>query len=367
MQVNRISCRSWRNLADGSICPHGGVNLFYGDNAQGKTNLLEAIWMCTGERSFRGAKDSDLIAFSKPAAEISLDFSTREREQNIRIAFSPDGKTAELNHVKKTGVSALSGHFLAVVFSPVHLSLIKGGPDGRRRFADSALCQLKVSYRVLLSEYRRAVAQRNALLRDTKSPVFDEMLSVWEARIARIGSRIAYQREKYIERILPAAEEFYHGLSGQKETFSAACTDACGVTPEERERRLLEELFLSRAEDKKTLSTSVGPHRQDITVLIDGRSARDFGSQGQQRSAALALKLAEAEALIDFYGEQPVALLDDVMSELDAKHQDYILNRLHGWQVFITCCDPAPLRALSDGKAFFVENGRISECEQPPD
>ncbi len=366
MRVEKLAFSGYRNLQEGEWIPSAGVNIVYGDNAQGKTNLLEAVWLFTGGRSFRGARDSELVGFGKEKASLHLEFYAQERMQEAEITIQKR-RSAVLNGVPQPAASRLTGRFCAVVFSPAHLSLIKDGPEERRRFLDAAYCQLRPGYISSLSEYTRTLAQRNALLKDARASVLprnacEDMLDVWDRKLAQAGSRLMTAREAYVRKIQPLAAAIYDGLSGGRERFSLCLrevgeSDGKACTPE----WLFSQLQTARQADLAAGFTTVGPHRTDLEVHINDMSARVFGSQGQQRSAVLALKLAEASILREVTGEQPVALLDDVMSELDVFRQDYILNHIHDWQVFITCCDPAAIRRLDGGSVYRVENGHITQ------
>ena len=364
MLVTRLDFENFRNLKDGSVRPVPGVNIVYGSNAQGKTNLLEAFWFFTGGRSFRGSKDGETVAFGAEKASLKLEFYAAGRDQEAEISIARR-RSAVLNGVPQPAASRLAGQFCAVVFSPAHLSLIKDGPEGRRRFLDAAYCQLRPGYVRVLTDFQRTLTQRNALLKELRAGLGDDrLLSVWDERLAQTGAQVFAARAAYIRRLSGPAGDIYSGLSGGKEGFALRYESTAGedgTSPAEARDRLYEKLRTSHAADLAAGFTTVGPHRDDLSGEISGLSARVYASQGQQRSAVLALKLAEASVLREVTGEQPVALLDDVMSELDISRQDYILNHIHGWQVFLTCCDPSAVMRLSAGRAFHVEAGRITE------
>lgn len=364
MRAERLEIRDFRNLRETVWRPGPGVNVIWGENAQGKTNLLEALWLFTGSKSFRGARDRELIALEQTEAALSLAFHAESREQQAVIKIA-SRRTAELNGIPQSSASLLAGHFCGVVFSPAHLTLVKGGPEERRRFVDAAYCQLRPGYLGSLREYMRALAQRNNLLKDCRGHGdLAMMLEIWDQRLAIAGARMLRARSAYIGRLQKAAEEIYRGLSAGKETFCVRYRPAGkgleeGLGQEDQALsaalyRIFEE---NRDADIAAGFTTAGPHRDDLEVEIAGLPARVYGSQGQQRSAVLALKLAEATLLRQVTGEQPVALLDDVMSELDASRQDYILNHIHDWQVFVTCCDPEPLRRMEGGVEFHMKQG----------
>ncbi|MBQ7726783.1 MAG: DNA replication and repair protein RecF, partial [Clostridia bacterium] len=262
-------------------------------------------------------------------------------------------KTAFLNDNRLKTAAALAGTFHAVVFSPNDLSLIKDGPAVRRRFLDLAIGQLFPSYIPLLREYLRAVTQRNQLLKSYQyDPSLSVMLEVFEREIAEKGRKIIAFRKKYVAAINTFLPVFYEELSSGKERLDMQYH--CVL-----EEPFEETLEKSRKKDMFTGSTSVGPHRDDLLFTINGTDARAFGSQGQKRSVALAVRLAEAHVVERQTGEMPVFLLDDVMSELDPGRQQYILNHIKGIQSFLTCCDPSDTAGLKDGKIFYVENGSV--------
>lgn len=364
MQVNRLTFEGFRNLQDGEFVPCSGVNVITGENAQGKTNLLEAIWLFTGGRSFRMAKDRELVAFEKEESRLTMDFFVGEREQTAQIAVK-GRRSATLNGITLSSAAKLAGVFCGVVFSPAHLSLIKGGPQERRHMMDAAYCQLRPSYVKALTDYNRVLTQRNALC---KAGVFsagaEELFDLWDKQLAQTGCLLIHSRQLYLKRMAPEARKIYDGLCSGKEDFDlqyvGTVPDTADLTAAEIARQLYEQLKKHREEDLAAGFTTVGPHRDDLEVLINGNSARHFGSQGQQRSAVLAMKLAEATLLQEVTGEKPVALLDDVMSELDISRQDYILNHIQDWQVFITCCDSTSIFKLINGREFKMSGGKLS-------
>ena len=362
MTVNSVKIKNFRNIADLSFTADNGVNVIYGENAQGKTNILESIWLFTGCKSFRGAKDSELIKFSEDFAKINLEFSNNLREKKSEIIIADKKKNASLNGVSLRSTAELIGSFYAVIFSPVHLSLIKDGPSARRKFLDTALCQLKPSYAEHLAGFKRALIQRNALLKDLhlNSQLYD-MLDTWDDQLARYSACVIKERLQYIDLLSEYSKSIYSGISENKENFSVFYSKKMDKDLSVKDIYLseIENLKNSRKEDIFSKTTTVGPHRDDLEILINNVSARSFGSQGQQRSCALALKLGESEIIKKVTGETPVALLDDVMSELDEKRQDYVLNHINDRQVFLTCCDPSQVLRLCGGKSFLVKGGEI--------
>lgn len=360
MIVNSLYLKNYKNILNMSLSFDEKVNVIYGENAQGKTNILEALWLFTGTRSFRSVKDADQIMFGKNSGEIEVNFSAYGREQSQKIIFG-EKKESFINDIKQNSVSSFAGNYYAVIFSPEHLSLVKGGPAERRSFIDNALCQIKPKFGEYLSKYKKNLIQRNALLKDYRfNSSIEPLLEIFEENLAQIGTQIIIQRLKYLEVLKKEAKEIYFGISSKKEEIDIRYIPSFKFENEEDiKENFRTALKKSRDEDALSLSTSAGPHRDDIEVEINGISARKFGSQGQQRSCVLALKLAEASVLKNKTGEMPIALLDDVMSELDESRQDYILQKIEDWQVFITCCDPNTILRLKQGKTFHIKSGEV--------
>jgi len=358
MRIEKTQLKNYRNIENIEIEPCDGVNIIYGENAQGKTNILESIYLFTGLKSFRSSKDSELVYFGKERAEIRTEFFSGGRNQSAEIKIT-DRRRAVLNGVSLPSPTGLMSKFPAALFSPGFLSLIQNGPSERRKFIDSAICQIHPKFAVILSEYTKLLKQRNAVLRNNEN--YNEtklFLECINESFAAAGEKVYAERKKYLSELLPFVEDIYNGLSSGKEkiTFSY-------LKKGDSEDRLAFEEILKNHEKADICSgmTLTGPHRDDIDININSVSARNFGSQGQKRSAAIALKLSEAEIIKNMTGENPVILLDDVMSELDASRQDYILNHIEGKQVFITCCDPSAVRILNVGKTFNIINGGIKE------
>lgn len=361
MKINSIEIQNFRNI-DNLKLDFDNVNIIYGENAQGKTNLIEAIYLFTGSKSFRGVRDKELVKFDCDCSNLKIEFENKSRAQNAEMHIDKK-RTVKLNGVSKKSAVSLGDELKAVIFSPVHLSMVKDGPSERRHFIDNALCQLKSNYRNVLKEYNRCLAQRNMLLKDiAKNSSLVDMLYIWDKNLAVSGAKIIFQRKKYIDALLPYASDVFNGLSKGREKIDLqlkGCFDYEGFTVEEIECKLIKSLEECRGNDLLNRITTTGPHRDDMEILINGKSARSFGSQGQQRSCVLALKLAEASLLKKMTDDEPLALLDDVMSELDISRQDYILNHIKDWQVFITCCDANTILRLKNGKTFHIQNGGL--------
>lgn len=355
MIIKKLTLTDFRNIRSAEIEPVPGINVIYGKNAQGKTNLLEAIWCFTGAKSFRGSKDTELKNLNSEKAKIAIEFFDEGRDQDCIIEIDKKRK-AVLNGVEYQNASSLAGKMNAVVFSPLDLNIIKDGPIFRRKFLDLSICQLYPVYLNLLRKYTRALDQRNKILKDIKfNPSVEEFLTDFENELADVGTQIIEYRTEFIKKLQKYLPEIYNGISDGKEEITIVYETTSG----EGKEKYIKALKKNRNSDIFMCSTSVGPHRDDLDIKINGLSSRTYSSQGQKRSAAIALKLAESEVMSEITGASPIALLDDVMSELDLSRQNYILNHIKNWQVFITCCDPNNIKGLENGKVFYVENGKV--------
>ena len=369
MNVLRLGFENFRNLCPGEIFPGETINVIHGSNAQGKTNLLEAIWLFTGGHSFRGTKDSELPVLkdgkNAPAASLSMTLFTEGREQELRLELRDGRRSSVINGVEKKTGSALVGKFCAVIFSPEHLLLVKEGPSRRRAFLDGALCQSRPAFTRVLAHYNKALMQRNALLKDIpRHPELIDTLDVWDERLILFGTEVVQERAAFCKDLEPRAAEIYRGIAKNREEITLSYAPFGGAeTKTEIAERFSEALKNARNADARAGFTSVGPHRDDLTLTIDGLSARPFGSQGQQRSSVLALKMAECSMVEETTSEAPIVLLDDVMSELDAGRRDYLLNHLDNWQVFVTCCDDESFRELRNGRSFLIDAGQLQRTE----
>ena len=365
MIIKRACFDNFRNLKDCEIVPCEHIHIICGNNAQGKTNILEAIWLFSGFRSFRGSKDNELISFDSEFFSDSLEFYAFDRVQTARMSVSRQQRRIILNDVPLKLTSELIGSFCCVVFSPSYLSLVKGGPNERRRFIDTAICQITPSYAGVMKKFTRLLDQRNYLIKEIKRGRAQvSELDVWDEQLCEAEAKIANERIFYINEIAQYVNEIHSGLSGQSENIELRYLTRVGKyfkeTVEISQEEILRNLKNNVDKDLFNGMTMTGVHHDEIDITVNGRNIKKFGSQGQQRSAVLALKLAEAEKLRDISGEEPVILLDDVMSELDERRQDYILNHIADRQVFITCCDPSTVPRLNTGYVFRVENGNVS-------
>ena len=370
MRISKLTNKNYRNLKDGLFEFQNGINYIYGKNAQGKTNLLESIWMFTGARSFRKTKDCDIINFDEEFAKLNGELFFEKRDQKISVNFSMGKRKIFLNDIPQKYPTSMIGKFRVVLFTPLHLSLIKDGPENRRKFLDAAICQLKPSYTKILASYNQNLKQRNALLRQiSKNGKKDQSLEIWDSKLARIGTKILESRMEYFSLLSPMVTKIYEEISSEKETLNLKyISTVTKKTASEINLKDLESDFLSRLadylnSDLKQGFTSVGPHKDDLEIIIGKKSLKLFGSQGQQRSAVLSLKLSESEILEQSLCDPPVILLDDVMSELDISRQKYVINKLEGKQTFITGCDKELAKLFSSAYLFHMDNGEVIENE----
>ncbi|MCM1328283.1 MAG: DNA replication/repair protein RecF [Ruminococcus sp.] len=371
MIVNSIYADGYKNLKQVSISLDPKMNIICGENAQGKTNLIEAVWLCSGCRSFRGTRDRDMICFEGENARVSVNFQNSVRMQNIEFILRKTAvkdKTITLNGIKNDRLSKLFEAFKCVVFTPEDLNITKGSPDNRRNFLDIAISQIKPSYISALKKYNSTLQQRNSLLKSMSAVAGSDTkyLDVWNEQIADAGAYISVLRHNYCKTLNEQANRLYTSITDSKENLQIYYQSTIyeNLEGETDFKGKLANMYIHRLKetaenDKKLGYTGLGVHRDDMHAFVNGVSLRDFGSQGQSRSAALALKLAHAKILKAEQGEYPVMLLDDVLSELDASRQKFILNNIDGMQVIITCCDSRPITDLRDGRVFTVKDGRI--------
>lgn len=365
MNLQSLSLWDLRNVEKQEISFSPGINLLYGPNAQGKTNAVEAVYYLAALKSFRCPKYREMIAHSARQATIQGRIALSDREVTLSCTLPRTGRrTVEKNGVKPQKLSEFLGVFRAVLFCPEHLRLVKDGPGERRSFLDGAICQLKPTYASVLNEFNRLSAQRSALFRQYgQSQSLESLLEPWDRAYAKVSVKISQVRKQYAQALGERARQIYYELSGHKEELelSYSC-DVDPDTPGAGEEFLLE-LKKNRAAEQKNLFCPKGAHKDDLILRLDGRSARFFASQGQQRSVVLSLKLAEGQLSRDMTGEAPVFLLDDVLSELDERRRAYILASISTGQVILTSCDPAPFFGLESLRRIRVEQGSFT-CEE---
>ncbi len=364
MYFKSISIKNFRNYKEQTLEFDKKLNIFLGENAQGKTNLLEGLFVMGLGKSFRTNKDTEMISFgSENARAKSIVCSDDGRENEIEIDYSREGKIIKLDGIKIDRAMDMVGNVYIVVFAPDDLKIVKEGPDNRRKYLDRELCQIKPVYYSDLGNYKRVLKQRNMMLRQNTSDF--QLFDVFDEALADYGIRIVDERERFIKRVEEISRGILSEISGGKEVLSLSyetrISPAEGKTREERKEEYKELLAKSFESDIYKGFTGFGPHKDDLKIEIDGIDIRQFGSQGQQRSAALSMKLAEIELIRQETGEKAVLLLDDVLSELDKNRQRFLIEAMSDVQVFITTTsiDEKLMQLLPAGKSFTVESGNV--------
>ncbi len=352
MYIKSLSLQNFRNYKEQHLTFDSGTNIFCGGNAQGKTNLLEALYLFSMGKSFRTQQDADLIRFDEPYTKMVLTFSDQYREQKIEIIILRDRKKQiKINGVTISRLSELIGHLHVVLFYPEELGLVKEGPFIRRRFLDVALSQVKPSYYHTLGRYHRVLEQRNKLIKKIRvtgdKSLYDTMF-IWNEKLATLGMEIIDARKEFMTRLEAQAKKAHFDASGEELSLVYK-------TRFETKEEFLEKLETSLERELEQGCSLYGPHRDDFDIFINGKEAKVFCSQGQQRTAVLSLKLAQADLLFSEYGEYPVMLLDDIMSELDASRRAYLAGKIPDKQVFITCTEIDG--TLQKGRVFTVSGG----------
>lgn len=357
MIVESINLESYRNYKELSMEFIEGTNILYGDNAQGKTNVLEALYVCSTTKSHRGSKDRDIIQFGEEESHIKLMIKKNDVPYRVDMHLKKNkSKGIAINGIPIKRASELFGIVNVVFFSPEDLSIIKSGPSERRRFIDMELCQLDKYYLHNIVHYNKIINQRNKLLKDI-SFHFDktlyDTLDVWDIQLADYGNKIIKRREEFIQQINDIIFDIHNHLSGGRENLLLKYELNIGG------ENIYDELLRNREKDMKLKSTSVGPHRDDMGFYIKDIDIRKFGSQGQQRTAALSLKLSEIELVKKIINDSPILLLDDVMSELDSSRQNQLLNNLEGIQTIVTCTglDEFIENRVSVNRIYNIVNG----------
>lgn len=352
-----MATKNFRNLDQIDVSLAEGINIIVGKNAQGKTNFIESVWMLTGGKTFRGHKNTDLVKFGETEAFIKSRVHFENRLQDIEIDFKNGKRYAKINDIEYGTASNIIGKVRAMIFAPTHLSIVKEGPENRRNMIDAAICQLRPAYNALVIRYNKTLKNRNFLLKSIKfNSKLLETLEVWDKKLIEYGIMMEEQRKKYLVDFIPIAQENYKGISENHEKMSIKYKRSWSTDFEK-------ELHKSRDTDILLGYTSIGPHRDDMEIFLDDKPIKIYGSQGQQKSCALSLKLAEAYVMYKKSGEKPIILLDDVMSELDFSRQSYIVSKIRGWQVFITTCDLSVIEQFSKStdasKIFHMDNGKF--------
>ena len=365
MKLRRIALDGLRNYTDFTADFSPGVNVIWGENAQGKTNLLEAIGFLSGARSHRARGDKELISFHRNRGTITAEVTSRGRDFLLEVQlFRGARRRLSVNHVKCKTAAELGGIVQTVLFCPEDLALIKAGAAERRSFLDHAICQLRPRYAEALAQYHKLLDHKTRILRDwEKHPSLLDVLEDFNEAMARAGALVIHYRAHFVRKLAEKAAQIQTEFSGGRETLAlhyatvSTVRDPLVTTVELYEdlRRHQERHAKAERDARSCLS---GPHKDDLVARINGQPARQYASQGQTRTAALSLKLAERELFRDDTGQWPILLLDDVLSELDARRQDFVLRRITGGQVILTGCE-APDGSFPEGRTLHIMQGKL--------
>lgn len=365
MRIEKIALNGFRNYEWETAGFGPDTNVIFGPNAQGKTNLLEAVYMLSCGRSFRTRFDRELVGFDYSSAEILADVVSHGRQQTISITLRP-GSTKKIlvNGVKKSA-GELSETVNTVLFCPDDLNLIKDGAAVRRRLLDNAICQIRPKYAALLSDYNRLYENKTRILKDWREkPSLLDTLDEFSEGMCRISAQMIRYRAAFSDRLNEASKPIHREFSGDGEELDIRYTTVSTVKDpfagvKEIYYDVCEHQEKHRQAEIDSAQCLTGIHKDDLCISINGMNARSFASQGQTRTAALSMKLAEREIFLAETGEYPILLLDDVLSELDGKRQEFVLNRIGGGQTLITCCEDEGISKRTGGRVLHVENGRI--------
>ena len=367
MNLNELSLRNFRNYQELRLQFDPGVNLIVGNNAQGKTNLLEAISYLGSGKSFRAQKSGEMVRFGADFADCEGKVFSQEREQILRWVIFSGARSRQLwrNGAKKKTAADISGVLQTVLFCPEDLMVLKSGAAARRRLGDHALCQLRPNYEAALAEYNRILDQKSRILKDRfENPRVIEILPEYDLRLCQVGALLISYRARFYEGLGKAAAAYHGHFSGGAEDFCLEYKTVSTVKDPfapvaALQDALMEHLESHRRAELETAQCLTGPHKDDFEVSLSGINLKAYGSQGQTRTAAISLKLAQRELMGRESGEIPVLLLDDVLSELDPGRQDFVLNQISQGQVFITCCEPGQFTKL--GKNIEIRAGQVVE------
>lgn len=359
MNIRSIELKNFRNYENLEISFDEGTNILFGDNAQGKTNILEAAYMSGTTKSHKGSRDREMIRFGEEEAHLKTVVARGGREYQIDMHLKKNrAKGIAIDKIPIKKASELFGILNIVFFSPEDLNIIKSGPAERRRFLDSELCQLDRIYLADLTNYNKILAQRNKLLKDMiYRPGLSDMLPVWDMQLIETGKKIIRRRKQFVDELREIVSDIHYRISGGKEELFLK------YEPNIDDIFFEDELSRAKEKDKKLCQTSVGPHRDDLLFSIGDVDIRKYGSQGQQRTSALSLKLSEIELVRKSISDTPVLLLDDVLSELDSSRQNYLLNNISDTQTIITCTglDEFVRNRFTVNRVFEVIAGHVYE------
>ena len=367
MHLCKLNLRDFRNYESVSLDLDPGVNLIVGNNAQGKTNLIEAIAYAGSGKSFRAMKQSEMVRFGADFADIEAEVSAQERMQKLRWVIFNGSRPRQIwrNGARKKSAGDLAGVLPTVLFCPEDLMVLKAGAAQRRRLGDHALCQLRPNYDAALTEYNRILEQKSRILKDRfENPAIAAILPEYNLRLCQVGALLISYRSRFYDSLGKSAAKFHSQFSGGAEEFNLDYKTVSTVSDSFAPISKLTEDLLAHLEshyraELETAQCLTGPHKDDFDVSLSGINLKSYGSQGQTRTAAISLKLAQRELMGREMGEEPVLLLDDVLSELDQGRQDFVLNQIVSGQVFITCCEPGRFTKL--GKTIEICKGRVIE------
>lgn len=353
MWISNLKIKNFRNYTDEKISLNKNINIFYGENAQGKTNIIESIFLCGMGKSFRAKKDNEMINFNSQNSSIEVEFKKSDRDGKIKIELG-NRKNIYLNGIKLKKLSELLGNINLVIFTPEDINILKGSPQNRRRFLDIMISQLRPNYLNCLNMYLKTLEQRNNYLRQIKEERKDEnLLDIWDEKLAEYAINIYKYRKEFINKLQEKIENIHNGITENKEEIKIEYISMC----KEKEE------FLKALKERRKLDiikgfTTRGVHRDDFIIFINGKEINIYGSQGQNRTAMLSLKLSELKVVYDEIGEEPILLLDDFMSELDSKRRKSFLENINDTQVIITCTEKLALENLKSF-AYNVKNGKV--------
>lgn len=353
MWVKKIELKNFRNYKNQKLELNKNINVLYGENAQGKTNIIESIFLCSMGKSFRAKKDKEMIKLDEDSCSVEVEYEKSDREGKIKIEIG-NKKNIFVNDIKIKRLSELLGKINIVIFTPDDIEIIKGGPDQRRKFLDIMISQLRPNYIHILSLYQKTIEQRNNYLKQIKEEQKDEnLLEIWDEKLAEYAIKICEYRKEFIEKLQPKMEKLHKEITNNKEEIKIEYVTEC----------LDKKIYLDLLKERRKLDilkgfTTKGVHRDDFVIYINGRQLNVYGSQGQQRTSILTLKLAELNLIYDEIGEYPILLLDDFMSELDKSRRESLVQHIKETQVIITCTDKLALENF-EYLEYNVKEGKI--------
>ena len=353
MWIKKIKISNFRNYKNAEINLNDKINIFYGENAQGKTNIIESVYLCSIGKSFRTSKEKEMIKFGEENCSVEINFEKTDRDGNISINIG-ERKNIFVNKIKIKKLSELLGNINVVIFTPDDINILKGGPQNRRKFLDVMISQLRPKYMHICSLYQKTLDERNTFLKNSENYNYD-LLDIYDEKLAEYGCEIYKYRNEFIEKLKNKIIKIHKNITNDKENIEIKYTSNC-----EDKKEYLKLLKERRKLDFIKGYTTKGVHRDDFQIFLNELPVDVYGSQGQHRTAVLSLKLSELQVIYDEIGENPILLLDDFMSELDEFRRTNFLENIKDTQVLITCTEKIDLND-SDAKSFYVKNGNIEE------